>query len=410
MFDFIMVCLISLGAINIMYGGWKYIKNGRKISGGLVFAFGILLYLFMAIYEVVPPLFTLALVVAISCFYRNKTANNKNEEHREKQRTNAKRKLYPGRQSSSRPVAHRQNPQASVSSLQAKTNIRKEKYPIYDLTIHKKRKQLTNYVVVDIETTGLDAPLDKIIQLSALKVVDSKITDSFNTYINPGKENLPLPHFIEELTGISSNELKDAPSFEQIKDSFLRFTKGYPWVGHNIIKFDIPFLYKSGLGPKEYWAEDTYLLARKKLNRRILGNLKLETLKKYYHIPLSSHDSLDDCKTTMIVYEHFKEDSFHHFLRYDEKLPSFEKMNFVIIGNFPEIDKTLLIEQIENRSGNVDTRVLKRTDYVLKGITDKEYKSLSNVQKWGTNIINYSDFVKLTNKKDKEYIARSNQS
>ena len=405
MFDFIMVCFISLNALLITYGGWKYFK-ANKFIGSLIFILGILLYLFMALYEVLPPLFTLALVAIISYFYISRPVNKKTEEFPEKKHTNTeKQRVY------TQPVINKQKPQSSIPSIQNEIkNTKKEKYPIWDLTIHKKRKWLTNYVVVDIETTGLNASFDKIIQLSALKVVDGKITDSFNTYVNPGRKSLPLPRFIEDLTGISSSVLKDAPLFEQVKGNFLQFTKDYPWVGHNIIKFDIPFLYKSGLGPNEYWAEDTYLLAKRNLNRRVLGNLKLETLKKYYHIPLSSHDSLDDCKTTMDVYEHFKQDNLHHFLEYDEKLPSFEEINFAIIGTFPEIDKQLLIEQIKNRSGNIDTRILKRTNYVLKGITDKEYKSLNNAKKWGTNIINYSDFVKLANKKDEEFIIRSKQS
>ena len=84
-----------------------------------------------------------------------------------------------------------------------------------------------------------------------MKVINGKVVDSFDTYVNPGKGNLPLTSFIEELTHIRTSDLNAAPTFEEIKKSFLDFTGELPWVGHNIVKFDIPFLYQSGLGPEE---------------------------------------------------------------------------------------------------------------------------------------------------------------
>ena len=47
---------------------------------------------------------------------------------------------------------------------------------------------LTTYLSVDIETTGLDPRMDKIIQIGALRVRDGEVTDTFQTYVNPGRK------------------------------------------------------------------------------------------------------------------------------------------------------------------------------------------------------------------------------
>lgn len=243
-----------------------------------------------------------------------------------------------------------------------------------------------------------------MIQLSALKIKNDKILGSYNSLINPGNDHLPLSSFIENFTGIKSSELINAPSFNRAKIDFLNFVGDLPWLGHNIVQFDIPFLYRSRLGLNEFWAVDTYLLAKRKLNRYILGNLKLPTLKKYYQINNSSHNALDDCYTTHFVYQHLKNDELNTFLETDEdnNLDSLKDIHFAVIGKFPELDKTYLINQITFRKGILDKRIIRRTNFVVKGITNRTYKTLARADKWGFKVISFSDFVKLVNKKDSQ--------
>lgn len=268
------------------------------------------------------------------------------------------------------------------------------------IKIHKKRKMLSSFVTVDIETTGLNAPFDKIIQIAAVKYKNNKPVDTYSSFVKPG-DGISLSRYVERKTGITNKQLANAPTFNEVKKSFINFVEDLPWIGHNIIKFDIPFLYLSGLGINDFFVEDTWNLAKKNLNREVLGNLKLPTLKKYYKINLQSHNALTDCQTTALVYMHLRDDHLNNFLEEEkEKLSSFKNFNFVIIGEFPEIYKTYLVNQIVFRSGNIDNRVLKRTDYLLHGITKKKYKAVEKAKEYGTKIITYSQFVELANTLD----------
>lgn len=73
---------------------------------------------------------------------------------------------------------------------------------------------MNNFVVIDIETSGLDENKDKIIELSALKIENGKVTDRFSSLCKPSK---PLLKEVEILTGITNGDLNDKP---MIKDVF----------------------------------------------------------------------------------------------------------------------------------------------------------------------------------------------
>ena len=79
---------------------------------------------------------------------------------------------------------------------------------------------IQDYVCLDLETTGLDPKTDKIIEIGAVKVRNGEIVDSFQSFVNPGRM---LPAKIIELTGIHDEDLKDAPSIEEVLPLFLEF-------------------------------------------------------------------------------------------------------------------------------------------------------------------------------------------
>lgn len=100
-------------------------------------------------------------------------------------------------------------------------------------------EMLNKFVVIDLETTGnLPKKGDKIIQFAAVVIENECITERFSSLINPQK---PIPTFIEELTGINDEMVKDAPLFSEIAEKITALLDGAYFVAHNIL-FDLSFL------------------------------------------------------------------------------------------------------------------------------------------------------------------------
>ncbi len=94
-------------------------------------------------------------------------------------------------------------------------------------------------VVFDLESTGLDLVNDRIIQISYIKVAPNGEEVRKNIFVNPGK---PIPQEVEELTGITNEMVKDAPSFKQIAAELAKTFSGCDFAGYNSNHFDIPLL------------------------------------------------------------------------------------------------------------------------------------------------------------------------
>ncbi len=100
------------------------------------------------------------------------------------------------------------------------------------------RLESASYVVFDLETTGLRAGADRIVEIGAVRVSRLALEERFETLVNPGG---PLPPAIAALTGISSAAVLRAPRAEQAVGRFLSFTGDAVLVAHNA-RFDISFL------------------------------------------------------------------------------------------------------------------------------------------------------------------------
>lgn len=138
--------------------------------------------------------------------------------------------------------------------------------------------KLTEFVVFDVETTGLDFKKDSVIQFSAIKYKDGEVSDEIDYFCNPGKEISP---FISELTRITDEMVANEPSFDDRIEDILNFIKDLPLVAHNA-QFDMRFLKKATgdilLNP----VIDTLELSR--IFLYYLPDRKLETLSAHFEL------------------------------------------------------------------------------------------------------------------------------
>lgn len=161
------------------------------------------------------------------------------------------------------------------------------------------------YVVFDIETTGLSAAYDKIIEIGAVKVEKGVIVDRFSEFINPQR---PIPYKIEQLTSINDSMVMDAPVIDIVLPKFLEFSKGAVMVAHNA-DFDMSFIFKNArdLGLDfECSIVDTVSLARVLIPS--INRYKLDTVAKAVGVVLEHHHrAVDDAGCTAEIFVKFIE-------------------------------------------------------------------------------------------------------
>jgi len=158
----------------------------------------------------------------------------------------------------------------------------------------------TTYCVMDLETTGLSFRTEKITEIGIMKIKNGEVIDSFETFVNPEK---PIPYEVVEVTKITDDMVKDAPTIKEIFPKVLEFIGESVLVAHNA-DFDIGFLKHNAaqLGHKfDYTYIDTLRLAKdlfpdyKKYKLGIIAEnlgIKVEV----------AHRALDDVDTTVKVF------------------------------------------------------------------------------------------------------------
>ncbi|GKV55554.1 DNA polymerase III PolC-type [Sporosarcina sp. NCCP-2222] len=172
---------------------------------------------------------------------------------------------------------------------------------------HRKLEDDT-YVVFDVETTGLSAVYDTIIELAAVKVQNGEITERFERFANP---HHPLSSTTTELTGITDDMVKDAPEVEEVIRDFKTFIGDSILVAHNA-SFDMGFFYeaskKTGVHDKNYPVIDTLELARFLYPE--LRNHRLNTLAKKFDIELTQHHrAIYDTEATAYLFVKLMKDA-----------------------------------------------------------------------------------------------------
>ena len=153
------------------------------------------------------------------------------------------------------------------------------------------------FSVIDVETTGLSAKSNRVIEIGLVKVRNYKIVERYESLINPGSY---LPGFITQLTGITDDDVVNAPFFSDIVEDLKHFIGETIICGHNL-SFDSSFIKYEFLrnGEEPLYNEQVCTL---KLARRIFPDLKSKSLSSVTkHLKLrnkSVHRALGDAEVT----------------------------------------------------------------------------------------------------------------
>lgn len=149
--------------------------------------------------------------------------------------------------------------------------------------------KMFDWAFLDLETTGLNCQADRIIEIAVVVRSQEGRRDVFQHLVNPG---LPVPSHITRLTGIDTEMLKEAPSFEALRDSLFNLLENKIIVAHNA-GFDLSFLQAAFGFPLPNKAVDSIELA--KILYYNLSSYSLQYLVRYLSQDNNpSHRALDD--------------------------------------------------------------------------------------------------------------------
>ena len=155
------------------------------------------------------------------------------------------------------------------------------------------------FVVFDIETTGLSPILNSIFEIGAVLIKDGREQGRFHTMADPG---VPIPYDITRLTGVSNADIKGAPHQRDAVKAFIDFAGGRRLIAHNAA-FDVGFIYeachKYGI-PFNPRYIDTLALARGLLPQ--LKNHKLDTIAIHFGQSFMHHRAGEDASVTAHIW------------------------------------------------------------------------------------------------------------
>lgn len=274
------------------------------------------------------------------------------------------------------------------------------------------------YVVIDIETTGLDPRFDEIIELAGIKFANGVEIDRFQTLVNA-----EIDDFITELTGITSEMLENAPEIGVALPQFLAFVGNSPVVGHNV-NFDVNFIYDNAeyLGLPAFSNDfvDTLRISRRLY--KDLENHKLSTLATHLCVEDTiEHRALSDCICTQQCFAKMKDysdqiggipkpPSFNTLAKqisaettdFNEDSPIFG-MAFAFTGRLDRMTRKEAMQAVANAGGICCDGVTANTNYLVLGVNDyckaakgsksSKHKKAEKMQRTGAAIAIISEDV-----------------
>lgn len=157
----------------------------------------------------------------------------------------------------------------------------------------------SDYIVFDTETTGLFND-SQVIEIGAIKYHDHRVVDVFHEYINPYTQ---IPIRITQINGIDNDMVDGCLGADVIIPKFVEWVEDYSLIGHNV-SFDMKMinqeLLRLNMKKLQNTTIDTVTIARMIFN---LHNYKLETIKNYLGLSLTSHRAIDDVEVTAAIYQ-----------------------------------------------------------------------------------------------------------
>lgn len=163
-------------------------------------------------------------------------------------------------------------------------------------------KYVKDYVLFDLETTGISCNVDQVVEISAIKVINEEVVEEFSTLVNPG---MHIPFMASDVNGITDDMVADAPDFRMALVDFIEFIGDLPLVGHNINSFDMKFIYRDC---EKYYGktiDNDYIDTLKYAKKCLPGQrgYKLVDLASHYDISTKgAHRALNDCRMNQKVF------------------------------------------------------------------------------------------------------------
>ena len=158
----------------------------------------------------------------------------------------------------------------------------------------------SEFIVFDIETTGLSVSNCGITEIGAVRIREGKVLDRFNTFVNP---EMPIPEKITELTGITDEMVADAPKIDTAIPAFLEFAGDRMLIAHNA-NFDTSFIRAAAEKLKIPFTNpylDTVALSR--FANPTLKKHKLDILAEHYGLgDFNHHRACDDAEMLAMIY------------------------------------------------------------------------------------------------------------
>lgn len=248
------------------------------------------------------------------------------------------------------------------------------------------------YLLLDVETTGLDPRYDQIIEIGAAKVVDNEVVEQFSQLTYPKNGSLMIPGFVTNKTGITEKMVQqEGRSIDSVLWDLQKISEKQIITGYNV-NFDINFVYDNLLKYHNlYYSNDFVDILR--LSRRFFKGEKhhrLTDVLSYCNINVTQeHRSLSDCLLTKDIFDYIRTNASDDFLRakffrapkisandikitvdtIDETNPIFSK-NVCFTGKLDFLTRAEAMQTVKNFGATPQNGVNKSTNLLVVGDTN----------------------------------------
>lgn len=242
---------------------------------------------------------------------------------------------------------------------------------------------ISDYVVLDIESTGTQFKVDEIIEIGIARVRNNIVVETYSQLIKPNQE---INGFITAFTGITNDMVKNMPSILDVKDSVLEFIGDDIILGYNTA-FYLSFLNFRFNTKINNQYMDTQQFARKVFPD--LKNHKFTTLVKRFNLSKNEHRALEDCISIKLLYDLIKKTMAEKNLKietmwstgkikniisnntvFDEAGPFYQR-HMVFSGTLEKMTKTEAQQLVVDVGAILDNSVTKETNILILGSTEQ---------------------------------------